>query len=103
MKLVLVIRTLPFAVLDFISGLHNMNMDKMFPNSPRMPTIGMTTPRITNVRTDPEIYGIFSQKFRKIFINLICPSCNDGLTTKSSVRITEPTSRFYDIEMLSNL
>ena len=71
MKLVLVIRTLPFAVLDFISGLHNMNMDKMFPNSPRMPTMGMTTPRITNVRTDPEIFGIFSQKFLKLFINLI--------------------------------
>ena len=71
MKLVLVIRTLPFAVLDFISGLHNMNMDKMFPNSPRMPTMGMTTPRITNVRTDPEIYGIFSQKFLKLFINLV--------------------------------
>ena len=60
MKLVLVIRTLPFAVLDFISGLHNINMDKMFPNSPRIPTMGMTTPRITNVRTDPEIYGTLS-------------------------------------------
>ena len=71
MKLVLVIRTLPFAVLDFISGLHNINMDKMFPNSPRIPTMGMTTPRITNVRTDPEIYGIFSQKFLKLFINLV--------------------------------
>ena len=48
-----------------------MNMDKMFPNSPNMPMIGITTPRITNVRTDPEIYDIFSQKFLKIFINLI--------------------------------
>ena len=72
MKLVFVIRTLPFAVLDFISGLHSMNMDKMFPNSPNMPMIGITTPRVTNVRTDPEIYRhIFSQKFLKIFINLI--------------------------------
>ena len=71
MKLVFVIRTLPFAVLDFIAGLHSMNMDKMFPNSPNMPMIGITTPRITNVRTDPEIYDIFSQKFLKIFINLI--------------------------------
>ena len=56
MKLVLVIRALPFAVLDFISGLLSMNMDKMFPNSPNMPMIGITTPRITNVGTDPEIY-----------------------------------------------
>ena len=56
-----------------------------------------------NASVNALVYGIFSQKFRKIFINLICPSCNDGLTTKSSVRITEPTSRFYDIEILSNL
>ena len=62
MKLVFVIRTLPFAVLVFISGLHSMNMDKMFPNSPNVPMIGITTPRITNVRTDPVTYTIFSVK-----------------------------------------
>ena len=56
-----------------------------------------------NASINALVYGIFSQKFRKIFINLICPSCKDGLTTKSSVRTPEPTSKFYDIEMLSNL
>ena len=59
MKLVLVISQLPLKFQIFISGLLKMIIDRIFPTKPNIPTIGISTPRNTQVIGLPSLLVIF--------------------------------------------